>query len=136
MSETVLPDVDYATLADFRHILRQFLSFSENRAVEEGLTAQQHQALLAIRGAESGRATIGYVAERLILKPHSASGLVERLEALGLLERSSSAADRRQILLTLTAKAEAILARLSATHREEIRRIRPLLNELLQRAGA
>lgn len=135
MNESALSDADYATLADFRHILRQFLSFSENRAGEEGLTAQQHQALLAIRGADSGRATIGYVAERLILKPHSASGLVERLEALGLLARSSSAADRRQILLSLTGKAETILARLSATHREEIRRIRPLLNELLARAG-
>ncbi|MBO9582417.1 MAG: MarR family transcriptional regulator [Sphingobium sp.] len=136
MNETALSDVDYATLADFRYVLRQFLSFSENRAGEEGLTAQQHQALLAIRGAESGRATIGYVAERLILKPHSASGLVERLEALGLLVRSSSATDRRRTLLALTAKAEAILARLSATHREEIRRIRPFLNELLARAGA
>ncbi len=135
MNETALSDVDYATLADFRHLLRQFLSFSENRAGEEGLTAQQHQALLAIRGADSGRATIGYVAERLILKPHSASGLVERLEALGLLGRSSSTADRRQTLLTLTPKAEAILARLSATHREEIRQIGPLLNELLQRAS-
>lgn len=135
MNEPALSDADYATLADFRHILRQFLSFSENRAGEEGLTAQQHQALLAIRGADSGRATIGYVAERLILKPHSASGLVERLEALDLLARSSSATDRRQTLLALTAKAETILARLSTTHREEIRRIRPLLNELLARAG-
>ena len=62
----------------------QFLAFSEARAAECGLTPQQHQALLAIRGAAPRPVSIGYVAERLILKPHSASGLVDRLEALGL----------------------------------------------------
>ncbi|MBT2187169.1 MarR family transcriptional regulator [Sphingobium sp. H33] len=128
-------DADYAILADFRHTLRLFMAFSESRAAAAGLTAQQHQALLAIRAARPGAATIGYVAERLILKPHSASGLIHRLEALGLLMRRSSVDDRRQSLLELTAKAEMILADLSATHREELRRLRPLLTALLDRAG-
>jgi Mn-dependent DtxR family transcriptional regulator len=35
-----------------------------------------------IRAAPAGMATIGHVAERLILKPHSATGLVNRLVAL------------------------------------------------------
>ncbi len=38
-----------------------------------GLTPQQHQALLTIRGTAIGNATVGYVAERLMLKPHSES---------------------------------------------------------------
>ncbi|MCW2393786.1 MULTISPECIES: MarR family winged helix-turn-helix transcriptional regulator [unclassified Sphingobium] len=135
MTETAVTDADYAILADFRHTLRLFMAFSESRAAAAGLTAQQHQALLAIRAAQPGTATIGYVAERLILKPHSATGLIHRLEALGLLMRRLSVADRRQSLLKLTAKAETILADLSATHREEIRRLRPLLTALLDRAG-
>lgn len=127
-----LSDADYATLAEFRYSLRQFLAFSENRAAACGLTPQQHQALLAIRAAPSGEATVGYVADRLILKPHSASGLIDRLVALNLVQRHPSARDRRQALLLLTEQAHGILARLSAVHREEILRLRPMLMELLE----
>ena len=131
MGERELTDIDYAVLANFRFRLRQFLAFSESKAVEYGLTPQQHQALLAIRAAEPDKATIGYIAERLILKPHSASGLVDRLEALGMIIRQTSPEDRRQAHLTLTETARALLARLSQTHRDEIRRLRPMLAELL-----
>ncbi len=125
--------VDYAALADFRHALRRFLVFSEAHAAECGLTPQQHQALLAIRGAPADQVTIGFVADRLMVKPHSASGLVDRLEALGLVARSPSATDRRQALIALTPKARELLVRLSATHQEELRRLRPLFTSLLAR---
>lgn len=130
-----LLDSDYAALADLRAALRGFLAFSEGKAAQVGLTPQQHQALLAIRGAPAGRASIGYVAERLILKPHSASELVNRLVALDLVARTGTGADRRKALLALTSRAEGLLAELSATHREEIRRLKPLLAELLDRFG-
>ncbi|MBN9046949.1 MAG: winged helix-turn-helix transcriptional regulator [Rhizobiales bacterium] len=136
MAKTGLTDADYAVLADFRYSLRVFLAFSESRAAEFDLTPQQHQALLAIRAAPDGKATIGYVAERLVLKPHSASGLVGRLEALGLLERVPGADDKRQVTLSLTEGAAGILAELSKTHREELRRLRPLLTDLLARIDA
>lgn len=126
-----LTDAEYAALADFRHTLRQFQAFSEGRAAACGLTPQQHQALLTIRGASPAPVTIGYVADRLILKPHSASGLVVRLEALGLVTRRPSPDDGRQALLDLTPRAQALLEELSTTHREEILRLRPLLTDLL-----
>lgn len=100
-----------------------------------GLSPQQHQALLAIRGASEGQATVGHIAERLILKPHSASELVNRLEALGLVRRQTVKEDRRRSLLILSDRAEALLGELSATHREEIRRLKPLLIGLLDRFG-
>ena len=131
MAVRQLTDADYAALANFRHSLRQFLAFSESKAGEVGLTPQQHQALLAIRAATPETATIGYVADRLILKPHSASGLVDRLEALGLLARRPAPQDRRQARLELTDKAHDLLAALSIAHREEIQRLRPMLLELL-----
>lgn len=131
MAERELTHLDYRVLANFRFKLRQFQAFSEAMAAESGLTPQQHQALLTVRAADSGKATVGYVAERLILKPHSASGLIDRLELLGLLVRRPSPDDRRQAQLELTPAAQSVLARLSATHREEIRRLRPMLVELL-----
>src|SRR3546814_8582139 len=72
------------------------------RSNEVGLSAQQHQALLAIRGAEDAKATVGYIAERLILKPHSASELVHRLEKLSLIERSEEHTSELQSLMRIS----------------------------------
>jgi len=133
MSQKKLTMADYAVLADFRHALRQFQAFSEAQAVAVGLTPQQHQALLAIKAAAADGATVGFLAERLILKPHSASGLVDRMASMGLIERIASPTDRRAIGLHLTDKAEELLSDLSAIHRSEIREIRPLLLGLLEK---
>lgn len=130
-----LVDADYAALARFRHAIRRFQAFSEAQAAEIGLTPQQHQALLAVRAAEPDAATIGHLAERLILKPHSATGLVDRLEALGLVTRRIAEDDRRRALLRLTPRAYDMLAALSAAHRDEIRRLRPLLAEIFDQLG-
>ncbi|MEO6779998.1 MAG: MarR family transcriptional regulator [Bradyrhizobium sp.] len=130
-----LTDADYAALAEFRYVLRQFLGFSERGAASCGLTPRQHQALLAIRGAAHAKVSVGYVAERLALKPHSATGLIDRLEALGLVMRRPSTDDGRQALIELTPKARTLLRELSQTHREEIVRVRPMLNALLERVA-
>jgi DNA-binding MarR family transcriptional regulator len=130
-----LTDQDYVALADFRYALRRFQAFSEARASDVGLTPQQHQALLVVRAASGVEVTIGTIAERLILKPHSATGLVDRLEALELVTRHEASGDRRRAVLRLTAKAESMLTALSTTHREEIRRLKPLLDELLAQFG-
>ncbi|TCM16022.1 DNA-binding MarR family transcriptional regulator [Novosphingobium sp. PhB165] len=128
-----LTDADYAALADFRFSLRQFQAFSEAKAAECGLTPQQHQALLVIRAAPAEAATVGHVAERLILKPHSATGLVDRLVSLGLVQRAPSPDDKRRALLALTEQAHRTLETLSATHREEIGRLKPMLIALLDK---
>ena len=126
-------DIDYAALAEFRFALRQFQIFSEAKAAEAGLTPQQHQTLLAIRGADPDDATVGYVAQRLIVKPHTASELIDRLETLGLVRREPTQSDRRRALLRLTSLADTILSSLSSVHRDEIRRLQPLLVEHLQK---
>ncbi len=77
--------------------------------------------------------TVGGLAERLQIKPHSAVGLVNRLAAQELLTRRASTADRRQVFLALTPRGNALLAELTAAHRAEVRRMRATLQELLQR---
>jgi DNA-binding MarR family transcriptional regulator len=126
-----LCDSDYEALAGFRHALRGFLQFSETAAQAAGLTPQQHQAMLAIRAAPGRRMTVGDLAERLMLRPHSTTGLVDRMMEAALLLRVPDAADRRKVHLMLTPQAEATLAELSATHRAELARIRPLLTRIL-----
>lgn len=123
---------DYETLADFRYALRKFLNFSETAAREAGLTPRQHQALLAIKGFAEGRPmTVGEVAAQLVIHHNSAAELTGRLAEAGLVERVTDTADRRRILISLTAEAEARLASLSAIHVEELRRLRPVLQRVL-----
>ena len=128
---------DYKVLAEFRFHLARFLAFSEGATKAEGLAPRQHQALLAIKGYPGGaEITIGDLAERLCIRHHSAVGLVDRLVASGHLARQADRTDRRRIHLALTKKGEKVLAALSATHRNELRRITPLLTPLLTRLGA
>lgn len=110
------------------------MAFSEEAAREAGLAPRQHQALLAIKGFPgSGEVTVGDLAERLAIRHHSAVGLVDRLEASGYLKRANDAADKRRIILMLTKKGENALAALTAAHRDELRRLTPLLKPLLAR---
>jgi DNA-binding MarR family transcriptional regulator len=132
-----LGKADYETLAGFRYLLRRFATFSEQAARRAGLTAQQHQALLAVRGFPGReRVTIGELAERLGLRNHSVTGLVDRLVARGLMRRRHDATDRRRVLVETTARARRLLERLSQAHREELARLAPLLRSLLERVGA
>jgi DNA-binding MarR family transcriptional regulator len=125
---------DYQALANFRYALRQFMEFSASAAKGVGLTPQQHQAMLSVIGAPEGQAvTIGFLAERMLLKHHSTVELVDRLVELDLLARHPDPADRRKVLLTLTTKGRRLLTKLSATHIEELRRIRPVFASLLER---
>jgi len=64
---------DYRLLAEFRYDLRCFLRFSEEAARKAGLTPQRYQALLSIKGSPAEAQTIGELADRLLIEPHSAS---------------------------------------------------------------
>lgn len=123
-----LESSEYRKLEEFRFQIRRFLSFSEAAARASGIEPQQHQALLALKGMPQDCVpTIGHLADRLLLKHHSAVGLVDRLESLGLVTRQPSPDDARQVLLRLTAKGERILHRLSLTHHKELEEAGPKL---------
>ncbi len=133
---TRLDRQDYLLLSDFRYLIRRFLEFSRDAAQQTGLTARQHQALLAIKGFSGDDSpTVGDLAERLRVRHHSAVELVDRLVEAGLVSRTADHKDRRRVLLGLTDTAEQHLAGLSAIHLEELRRLRPALQQILDRAG-
>lgn len=129
-----LRKAQYETLAAFRYALRKFIHFSEMAAETAGVTPQQHQALLAIKGFPGrDRVTVGELAERLQLRHHSAVGLIDRLVLEKLVARAASKADRRQVLVQLTNHGEKTLEKLSSTHRKQLKQIGPELNLLLER---
>ncbi|NTE58977.1 MarR family transcriptional regulator [Agrobacterium tumefaciens] len=133
MPKDRLSDADYEALSNLRYTLRRFMDFSTSAAQEEGLPAQQHQALLAIRGHRDEEAmTVGKLAERLLIAPHSATELVGRLVTADYVTRHTDPADRRRQTLALTDKAQAVLERLTAIHLTEIREMAPRLIDILK----
>jgi DNA-binding MarR family transcriptional regulator len=125
---------EYEVLAEFRYTLRLFMSFSETAAKEVGITPQQYQALLAIKGFPGReQISIGELSERLQVKHHSAVGLLNRLEAERMIARSPSQNDRRKVFISLTGHGLSVLEKLSHIHQEELRRLTPQLRVLLKR---
>jgi DNA-binding MarR family transcriptional regulator len=125
--------VDYETLAQFRHQLRKFLSFSEAAAQKAGLTPQQHQAMLAIKGfSGSEPVSVGDLAQFLLVRHHTAVELVDRMTKLGLLSRMADDDDSRRVLVNLTRKGEQRLRTLSKIHFEELGSAGPALARILQ----
>ena len=128
-----LDDADYRRLLQFRISLRRFLHWSEEQAERAGLTPAQHQLLLAIRGHDGEQGpTIGDVAGYLLLRHHSAVGLVDRAGKAGFVERVEDGGDRRVVRLRLTPLGAQLLQQLTATHLEEIQRLTPRIQELSQ----
>lgn len=127
-------DPDYASLAEIRYQIRRFIHFSEQAARAAGLEPHQHQLLLALKGLpDSVRPRIGELAKRLQIQHHSAVELAKRLEAGGYVRRERAAEDRREVLLTLTAKGDGVLRDLSIHHRAELVTRGPALIRALQK---
>ncbi len=124
---------EYERLSAFRYALRQFLKFSEEAAKAAGLTVQQHQALLTIKGFPGrDHITNGELADWLQIKHHSAVGLVNRLEAQNLIYRERSDTDKRTVYIALTAHGLQLLEQLTAVHQDELQSIAPQLRLLLE----
>src|ERR1700730_2989873 len=117
----VLAQGDYEALAGLRHHIRRFLYFSEQAARAVGLEPQQHQLMLALKGLPAEvRPRVGELAERLQIQHHSTVELVNRLAAGGYIRRLREGPDRREVMLALTPKGEAVLRALSLHHRAEL----------------
>ncbi len=129
-----LTDADYEALSNLRYTLRRFMDFSTSAAQEAGLPTQQHQALLSIKGHRGEDSmTIGMLADRLLIAPHSATELVGRLVTAGYVSRRTDPNDKRRQTLELTDKAERVLKRLTAIHLTEIREMAPQLIDILRK---
>jgi DNA-binding MarR family transcriptional regulator len=131
MVEAELDDDQYARLLEFRTGLRRFLRWSETQSKAAGVTPAHHQLMLAIRGSRERRGpTIGEVAEQLLLRHHSAVGLVDRAVDAGLVERVVDDTDHRVVRLRLTPGGARRLRQLTQLHLAELDRMRSSLRPL------
>jgi DNA-binding MarR family transcriptional regulator len=72
------------------------------------------------------------LADALQLKLHSVVELAQRAEAAGLVERSVDPVDGRRQLVALTPLGSEKLASLSLLHRDELRRFRAEMVDVLR----
>ena len=105
-----LLDAEYVALAEFRYQLRRFSRNMEEEVRKLGVNPQQYQVVLAVRGLPAGEApTVTRLAERMQLNHNSMVELIDRCEHAGLLRRTRSDADRRQVILAITGRGEGLL---------------------------
>lgn len=117
-----ISDAEYRALAELRYRIRHFIQEGDAAARRGKLEPQQYLMLLAIRGLPRGsEASIGALAERLALKHHSAVELIDRLEAHGLVRRSRSVDDRREVRVSLLPRGSRLLEQVARRRIGELR---------------
>lgn len=93
-------DLARALTATFFGVMQRMKQHSARKAAEWDMSVAQVRALYALREPLSMRE----LAERLYLDPSNLTALVDRLEALGLVERQADPDDRRVKRLVITHK--------------------------------
>ena len=127
-----LSDEQFARILEFRVALRRFGRFTEEQAARLDMTAAQYQLLLAIRGHSDRRGpTIADVARALLVRHHSAVGLVDRTQDLGLIERRRDPDDQRLVRLALTPLGHDRVNALAQAHLKELGRLAEVLGALI-----
>jgi DNA-binding MarR family transcriptional regulator len=108
MPDAPISRTEVQDAAELRRRLRRFLAHGDATVRRHGLTPQRYLLLLAVKGAPDGSETrtIGGVADDLQLAQSSATELVDRAEAAGLIVRSVAAHDGRVVTITLSPEGE------------------------------
>jgi DNA-binding MarR family transcriptional regulator len=128
-----LSQSDFQDLLQLRTGLRRFLRSSERHAEAAGMTPAQHQLLLAIMGhPDPAGPTVLDVAHYLVLRHHSAVGLIDRAVAAGLVKRRRDRRSRSSVRLSLTRAGIEKLDALVEAHREDLAHLGPTMRALWQ----
>lgn len=127
-----VPEV-FRLVADWRAALRDFMSASKEILRRHDVTSMQYQTLLAIRVSDEPEGmSMNGLAAYLGVRHNSAVGLINRLEAHGLVQRARSQRDRRVAHLRLTEEGENALEALAEAHAQELQRIRPEMRRIFK----
>lgn len=100
--------LDRDVLRSLRRIIQAVDLYSRRLASQHGLTGPQIVCLRQVQ--RNGPMNPGYLARRVSLSPPTVSGILDRLEARGLLTRERRSQDKRQVLVRLTRQGRALLA--------------------------
>jgi DNA-binding MarR family transcriptional regulator len=114
-----------AIVAGYERLMRRLAEQHAPDFLEIAVTMPQAKVLYVVGAA--GELHMSELASRLGVGLSTVSGLVDRLVDQGLVDRRDDPADRRQVLLTLTAAGAAFLDRFRELNARQLRALLALL---------
>lgn len=126
-TETAVPvaamshDQATAIIADFRATMSQIKCASSERLLRLGVSMAQLHIMYTLQRA--GEMTMSHLADVLNVSLSNATGLIDRLEERGFIERHRVPTDRRIVLVRVTPAGEAILGEVDALSDELFRSV-------------
>lgn len=118
--DVVIEEGDEVTqiIRSIRKVIQGFSVHSKRQFRRSGLTMPQLMALRAIAAADVKEVTAAYVAPRIQLSAATITGVLDRLERAGLINRKRTSSDRRKVCLGITPKGRKELERLSVSFQD------------------
>jgi DNA-binding MarR family transcriptional regulator len=101
-------DIEASSLAAIRRITRATEVYSRSLLRDHRLTGPQLSVLQVV--ARLGKAPIGTLARETFIGAPTVTGIIDRLEGQGMVTRLRTRADRRQVLISLTAAGKRVLS--------------------------
>ena len=123
-----MTQVENEIVQSLRRIIRSIDVHSRALSREYELTWPQLAALQELE--RQGKCPVGRLASEMFIGAPTLTGIVDRLEQGGLVERLREAGDRRKVLVTLTEDGRRLLSRKPSLLNE---RVRSQLGELPER---
>lgn len=89
-------------------IMNMFHDLGRQHPDQEKLSMRQYQALIILNA--SGKLTLAQLCEKLCLAPSTGTELVNRMQGAGFIHKIQEPIDQRQVVLTITPRAQELLA--------------------------
>ena len=93
--------------------------------LEEAGVSPQQWGVLSVIGEADGPLTLAAVARELAVTKQNMTGMIDRLEQLGLVERLTDPADLRSSRAQLTRRGRAVIQRATPAYQEWLQSLAP-----------
>lgn len=98
-----------ASATSIMRVQRLLLSDFDATVGRHGLTFARYEALVLLAFSRDGRLPMSKIGQRLMVHPTSATNIIQRLAAQGLVERGPNPADGRGMLATITLRGREVM---------------------------
>ena len=118
---TLKSDPGETIIADFRAMMNQLKCESSERLLRLGVSMAQVHILFTLE--RSGEMSMSRLADVLDVSLSNATGLIDRLEERGFIERHRVPTDRRVVLVRVTPAGQVMLGEVDALSAELLRSV-------------
>lgn len=118
--QTAIKPLTEKTLLELVRTYQAFSTYSEVFVHQFNLTSAQFDVIVTL-GREAGMNT-GEIGERTLITKGTLTGVIDRLEKKGLVQREVPAEDRRSVVVKLTPEGQAIFNQAFPAHVADIER--------------